>query len=620
MSDANSLRSLRCPNCGAPLDLVPGQTTIRCRFCDSVFEHSTDALTADDHSRIASADPASSPGIGASAGAAKRYIIKMRDGQPVVIEAGGAGGMGQPPSAWDAAAPAWQSSSPPSYVASPPVIMSPPVQRGSRLGCILGWTIGLVVLCSVVSALVLSFSPAAAVMVGQLLSGNVQQALGPVGALGVRILVDRSGTIVPGPNDAPAQAIMITRQYPTSGSDAEVRLVAVDTTTRKLLWQTAPLDKQLYDTPILVNQDFVFIVNNQILMAIKRMDGTVGWQATLADKISFNLCKNCAQLVGTRLATLSDDGTLEVFDAATGRSLWQVKSNESSPRGLYLLGQRLAFMDRNANNQGVLRAFDPDTGTETTAQPGCKGSEPSPDYADWTTPLFVSPNGQDFYLVFGSFAQCAQRWDAKSLKMVWSTPLPQGFSPSLDGLLPTFSSDTLYLANDSAVLALAQDGGAAHIAVTNPDYRFQVMSTHGDDVIVQATNQHGTTQYQIWAVNGASGQAHWKFDLREDHPFEPGGIIDENVPQWLAQPAADGLRVVRFKSASDKSNYAILTDVLNWDTGQSAGQKSTPLSIDTIILQAPDWMIWKNDTLWMATNNLLMAFDAAQNKIVYTWP
>src|SRR5205814_10228082 len=102
----------------------------------------------------------------------------------------------------------------------------------------------------------------------------------------------------------------------------------------------------------------------QQLVALRRSDGTVGWQDTLADKLSTSLC-DCTKLVGTRLAVFSDDGTLEVFDTATGKSQWKVSAKQASPRGLYVLGKRVAFMDRDGKNNGVLRAFDPATGKET---------------------------------------------------------------------------------------------------------------------------------------------------------------------------------------------------------------------------------------------------------------
>jgi LSD1 subclass zinc finger protein len=618
MSDTNPLRTLRCPNCGAPLDFTPGQSTVRCRFCDSVIEHSTEAMTADDHARVISGAPPSTSNPTPVAGQGRRYVIKMQNGMPVVMEA--ADPFGATPAPMAAQVQSWQSSFGSGNVTSMPM-MTPtaPRRSSSWLGCLVAVVV-MVGIFAAVGGIIFASSPQAGAFVQQLLSGQIQQALGTASTIGTRILVNRSGTIVPGANDGPAEALLLTRQYPGSGSKQETRLVAVSTTTRKLLWQSAPLDAQLYDTPILATPDLVFIVNTQQLLALKRTDGTVAWQAALADKLSLTLC-DCIKLVGSKLVALSDDGTLEVFDAATGKSQWKARAKQDSPRGLYVLGQRVAFMDRDTGVHGVLRAFDLKTGKETSVQPACPSADSSyTAYGDWTTHLLLSPKGTDFYLVFGSSPQCAQRWDAQSLKMVWSSPVPDGFSGSLDSLQAVFSDDTLYVAKDSQVLAFALDKGAGHIAVTDADNRFNVLTTHGADVIVQATRQRGTTRYAIWAVDGASGQTHWTTDLGENPPLDPGGIIDDNQPMWLAQPAADGLRLLRFQSASDNKSYKLLVDTLNWDTGQSAGQKVTPLNLDTIILTAPDWTIWKNDTMWMVMENQLMAFDEAQNKIVYQWP
>jgi len=613
MSDANSLRTMRCPNCGAPLDFQPGQPTTRCKFCDSVIEHSTEAMTDADHAHVISGGPTvqSTP----SAGQGRRYVVKMRNGQPVVIETDSAFGtsiqMGGP-------ANTWQTNLGPGSMNSIPMTPVRTPQRSSPLGCLITVVV-IVAIALAIPAIIFASSPQAAALMQQVLSGNVQQALGTAGTIGSRIVINRSGVIVPGANDGPPEAIMLTTQYPASGGTSETRLVDVSTATRKLIWQTTPLDAKLYDTPILSNADFVFILNNQQLMALKRTDGTLGWQATLADKVQLNLC-DCFKLVGTRLAILSDDGTLEVFDTATGRSQWKASSMSDSPRGLYVLGKQVAFMDRNPKVQGVLRVFDLPTGKETQVMPECKGSEPSPSYADWTTPLYLSPKGTEFYLIFGSFATCAQRWDAQTLKMTWSVPLPTDAPSSLDSPNPVFSADTLYLAHDSAVLAFALANGDSHLAVTDPNYTFNVLTTHGADVIVAAKSQRGTTKYVIWAVNAASGQTHWTFDMGENPPMDFGGIIDDVQPMWVAHAASDGLRVVRFKSAADNKSYSILTDTLNWDTGESAGQKSTPLNLDTIILSAPEWIVWNNDTLWMVEDYQLLAFDVVQHKMVYQWP
>jgi hypothetical protein len=276
-------------------------------------------------------------------------------------------------------------------------------------------------------------------------------------------------------------------------------------------------------------------------------------------------------------------------------------------------------MDRDADIHGVLRAFDLESGKETSATPECKSGDFN-DYADWTTPVIVSPKGDAFYLFFGSPAGCAQRWDAHSLQMTWSSVLPSDAIGSLDGAQAVFSDDSLYAANDSAVLVLGLSDGSLAQPISDPNYRFNVMLAHGPDVILLATRSRGTARDEIWAVTGATGQVHWKYDVSDSKHMDLGGIIDDNEPQWLATPTSAGLRVLRFKSASDNKSYAILQDMLTWDTGQSAGQVRTTLNLDTIILNAPDALTWKNDVAWMSMNQELMAFDANQNKITYQWP
>ena len=94
--------------------------------------------------------------------------------------------------------------------------------------------------------------------------------------------------------------------------------------------------------------------------------------------------------------------------------------------GLYVLGDRPAFMDRDENNKGLLRVFDPASGEMQTAQPTCPYLSSHLAYADWTTSLYPSSDGSSFYVLFGSPQLCIQRWDARRLEQLWSTQMPDG--------------------------------------------------------------------------------------------------------------------------------------------------------------------------------------------------
>jgi len=210
---------------------------------------------------------------------------------------------------------------------------------------------------------------------------------------------------------------------------------------------------------------------------------------------------------------------LEVFDTATGKSQWKVSSKSASPRGLYVLGKRLAFMDRDDKTHGGAARLRSGHRQGNQRQPECQSADQSyTSYGDWTTPIFLSPAGTEFYLLFGSSPVCLQRWDAQGLKMAWSTPWPNDVSVSSDGWQPIFSADTLYIPSQSGVVAFALDKGDEHAVFSNPDYSFTGLTTHGADVILTARSQRGTTKYAIWAVNGASGDTHWTFDMGENPP------------------------------------------------------------------------------------------------------
>ena len=88
MTDASPVHSLNCPNCGAPVEFPEGQASVRCRFCDSSIERSVAALTDDDDANTIRIDASGMQSPGGPTGPARRFVIKMRNGQPVVIEMG----------------------------------------------------------------------------------------------------------------------------------------------------------------------------------------------------------------------------------------------------------------------------------------------------------------------------------------------------------------------------------------------------------------------------------------------------------------------------------------------------------------------------------------------------
>ncbi|MCC7361522.1 MAG: PQQ-binding-like beta-propeller repeat protein [Anaerolineales bacterium] len=616
MPDA-SPRSLNCPNCGAPLDFPDGQSTVRCRFCDSTIERSVADLTDDDDAHIIQLDAAGQL-AGSAGGPARRFVLKMRNGQPVVIEIDRPPASSRPlptPTLEDInqanrLATARRAAARASQAASP--------ARSSPWGCVIT-VAGLVGVAAFIGAIAFTANPQSGLIVQQVLAGKFDDALATSQTLGASILLPGTAVLIPADADHVDQVIALSNQYFGSDKPTQDRLLAFDLSGLRLLWQSPNLGSDLYGAPLLYDADHLYLLDGPSIRAVRRSDGALAWTAALADAVALNICQGCFQLVDGRVVTLSDDGTIAAFDAATGAPLWSDVSQQSSPRGLYVLGQAVAFMDRDESAHGYLRAYDLASGAETQVQPTCAAAEQQ-SYADWTMPLRVTPDGQSFYLAFGFFPSCLQRWDARTLTMEWSRPLSDQLSSGLDYLTLVAGERQLFGADGSQVLAVSLASGDAVSLLSDEDYRFTIEAVYGDHLLLRAERTRGTSRLELWEVDPATGAVRWTRVLADAEPFELDDIISADTPVWLARPTDAGVQLIWFEAAADDKSHAIAIELLDWQDGSSGGPTRTILRLPTIIFQTPSWLAWRGDVLWMIDENTLLGFDLATNTVLDRWP
>ncbi len=488
------LRSLNCPNCGAPLDLEEGQALIRCEYCGSRIERSEEPPTPDDEGHALKVELVGSRVEVAQRSSARRFVIKMQGGRPMVIEAG------------DAAIPVQPAPTAASLSGSQVERRRP--ARASGTGCV---GVGFILFFAVGIPLVaiLSTIPNIGGLIRQLATGQVDEAVSNVSTLGARINVGRSAALVPALTDAPPDVLMVTTQYPASG-EAEQRVVAVSGATPKLLWQSEPIARDLYDTPLLATADLVIVLSDKDrLRGLRREDGATLWEAPLADELSLNICRDCLQLADGRVFALSDDGTLQAFDAATGQPLWAFQAEQDSPRGLYLLRGRPAFMDRDDASEGLLHVFDPATGERTTVKPQCTVDNQRAEFADWTTRLHVLPDGGSFVLVYGSFEQCVDRRDAVTLAPIWTGRFAAGANSIYDEAPVVFGAGALYAAATGQVATVDLETGVARILTADEDYELAPLAAHEAGLLALARRTRGTPRFELWLINTLSGERRW---------------------------------------------------------------------------------------------------------------
>ena len=620
MADQPSLRSLSCPNCGAPIHFPEDDNSVRCAFCGSVIERSGDAPTPDDEGRalkinLVDGRVTVERPLGDSS-TARRFTIKMQGGQPVIIEAGG-----QPDPALGAIAKMVQASRQSVTYENLP---RPRSARAANLGGCAGGIVVLIIVLAVGLPLgvVLFTIPQVSAVLRAVARGDFGSAGSALSTIGTRIYVNDSAALVPSTSDAPPDILTLTTIYPNDNSDGEKRLAALSSAAPKMLWRSEPLDKDTYYFPLLADRERVYTVSGTRLLALSRTDGTLAWEAALADRVSLNTCLGCVLLLNDHVAALSDDGTLQVFDAATGQPAWSLRANQDSPRGLYALGGQLAFADQDEENDGILRVFDPGSGEAKTLKPECRYNESSASNISWYTPLYSSAPGTEFYLAYGSPDLCLQRWDAKTLTMTWEAKIT-GESSEPD-VPPLVTNDDVFLTFGTKVVAADAATGEVRTLADSADDELVPVAVQDNLLIVRARRTRGSTRYSLWALDKTTGERKWEFDMGTDLPLDPPGgntgIIDDETSVWTLHPMPDGLMVLRFRRAADDVSHAIFVETLDWQTGASGGQRRIPLGVQTIILSAPAIVGWTNDTLWFSIEQVMMGLDTTSGQINYRWP
>jgi len=616
MPDAN-LRSLNCPNCAAPLDFPEARTTIHCKFCGSVIERTADddAPTPDDENHALKVNIEGAQMKVEKVGdftQSRHFVIKMRDGRPMVIETSRSSISITPENVTQVTEQLSRAA------------QSKPVRRGAFTfgGCLA--TFIFLTACVIPIVAIGSSIPGVSSILGPLFSGRVDDAVQNASTLGTRYFVGDGAAFAPRADDAPPDIILYAQVYPPNTSNGEKSLVAVSGETPRFLWRSEKFSDDTYETALLANTDFVFANDQARLVAVRRTDGATAWSADLADEVELNICANCVQLVGETVVTLSADGTLEAFEAATGNSLWQFKATQDSPRGLYVLNGQVAFMDESDASRGTLRVFDVTNGQQRTAPITCKRADGNFEYeASWTTPLWPTPDGQSFYVVFET---CVQKWNVDTLKQEWNANAPSSM-PSLSESDPKLvTEEAVYLSAYQQLLRVDAATGEATILWSGEDYAVRPLLTQGADLLALAQRQRGSTRYELWLMDSKTGDLRWKAEMGEKPPLgndafsSLGGIINDDETAWTYHGTAEGLLLLRFYAAADDVSHALRYELINWNTGVSSGEKEIKLGVNTIILSAPRFMLWRGDVLWMDLESQLVAFDAREGQITYRWP
>lgn len=562
MSDR--FQEVKCPNCGAPLDLKPGHERIfKCEFCGTTLRDET----SQEEEEI---------------GAVPRLIIQTTAHPPPATVALGSG-------------------------------------AGRAIGCI----IAVIVLASVIPA-VIGVLGAAGITLGSIFAvvggeGGLEQLL-PSGQVVPDIYSYGAVRLLPAEDGSQPDFVGVA-----SLADDTQRLVYLDFDAETpLRWQSEPLAEEasyVYN-PFAANNSFVYFSFGTTLLAFNRLDGTTAWQTTLPDQVT-NLCADCLQVSGQRVFTLTSDGTLQAYNAQTGQPAWNVRLGQA-PRELLVVGGNPAVRDEQEGRVG-LEVYNALDGSLLRAiQPQCVNEifEDDPQEPYLSDPMWALPDGQSVIFGFGSYEPyCLQRWDVAAGVMAWEALVERdAFGPGLgirtdDRVLVT--AEGVYLPSDRQLFYIQAADGTISLLANHEDYEITPLGVAQEVLIATAYRTRGTGRNEIWALE-PDGALRWSFvPTAEDMMDDPLSEVAYQEGIWSAYPAADGVIVMTAYSEPKRIGF----EKLSLQDGASSGQNIQPLVSD--FDAGSMWFSvlgWDGSTVWVVTTDVVRVFDYQTGEELQRWP
>jgi outer membrane protein assembly factor BamB len=564
---------VKCPSCGAPLDLKPGhERNFKCEFCGTTLQ---DQTSQEDE----------------QTGVFPKLIIQTTtySPPPMITYSGGDTSAGK---------------------------------AGRAVGCL----VTIIVLATVIP-IVIGVLGAAGVTLGSIFAVfQGQQAIedllptGPGSILSTEPDIYSFGASVTLPSDNDTQADFVGV---ASLADDTHRLMYFDLEAEKAQrWQSEPLgDEASYVYNFFAaNQSFVYFSVKTKLYAFNRANGTTAWQTTLPDEVT-NICEDCLRVTGQRVVALTADGTLQAYDAQTGQPVWSVKLEEQ-PRQLLLLGSNPAVKDDRDDHVSLFVYNALDGSLLHTIQPQCVNNifEDDPQEPYLYDPMWAVPDGQSILFGFGTYEPyCIQKWDGVTGTMTWEALLATDEGASSlrpeEGVLVTETG--LYLPAYQELWFVNLADGTYQRLVQNEDYDLTPLGVVQDTLITLAYRRVGTARNELWALN-ADGTVRWTFVPTSDDMMD--NLLSEVAYEegiWTPLMGEDAVYLLTAYSEPKRVGF----ERINLQDGTSGGEKILEVASDFDV--GSMWFSilgWDQQHVWVVMTDIVALYNFQTGELVNRWP
>jgi hypothetical protein len=424
-------------------------------------------------------------------------------------------------------------------------------------------------------------------------------------------------TVVASDNDSQQDVILVARL-----SDDSERLIYLDfeaeVTAR---WLSEPLpDGATYTFNVLIaDSERVFLTIESDIFAFSRSDGSQVWQASLSDELQASICQDCVQRLGNLVVVLTADGNLQAFEAATGSQSWAHLFNET-PRQIVNFGGNPAVLD-DIDEQVSLQVFDVSSGQLTQDVRAECPSDPFPDNPQ--TPaiydtIFGTGNGEQIYFAIEQFGPaCVQRWDGTTGEMVWQSTFLEDALREKDPENILISEDYFFMGNRTGLYSLDLLTGTYQPVILVEDFEYFPLAYRDGILIVRADLTRGTRRSQVWGVNVETGESLWAVFLTAEEPADDllgSLVLDRGV--WAAGLTPNGVTIIE---AFDGPNRLLFQTAPFQPATEPSNvfQLDLPDEIGSMRFSILDWQA---DQVWITIDGRVAVYDVYTGDLQTQWP
>jgi ribosomal protein L7/L12/outer membrane protein assembly factor BamB len=396
---------------------------------------------------------------------------------------------------------------------------------------------------------------------------------------------------------------------------AENRFIGmVNGESGKLLWKAAPLAGDGFIDALAAGPDMVYAGNKTDLLAYRRSDGSLAWQAIMTDRLNYG--PNALLVTPARVITNNADQTIQAYNADNGSPVWN-KRLSGYDRTLRQVGSSLMVVDyAGENNAYGLIFLDTFSGNEkNTILPTCTYH----DYdstIDPETGLVYDAGENALYLVYESSYGCVQRINPDTGEVAWSTAIQESFNFLPEGFQYLQTDSTLYFSSGNEIKAVDKASGEMKTLLSNPDYDFLPLTQSGDRLIVRARRTRGTEKFELWGVEAASGEIAWKIDLQDAKPIDPpnamAGLVDKTDRGWTWRLTPGGLALIKFEGEPNQ----VILETYAVANGANLGNKTLALKyISGDFYSIPEVIGEQGGLLYLHIEQNIYSLDLAAAKL-----